>query len=197
LEIGKNRGRRVIAGGPVGVKFLKTHLRVGQKKRVVEGELLMLAWLNEVWNRLALRSGAAESSDAGSLGEQAAVDFLKQRHGFTIVTRNWRNPRDRREEIDIVARDGEVLVFVEVRARNARALVPGYYTVNERKKRVLRRAVHVYLNSLRNPPRTFRFDIVEVALHDRLPAQCLHFANVPLFPKNYHVARQTAISALR
>ena len=154
----------------------------------------MLAWINEVWQRLTSRSGAVQLSAAGSRGEQAAVDFLKQRHGFTIVTRNWRSPRDRREEIDIVARDGEVLVFVEVKARDARTLIPGFYAVNERKKRVLRRAVHVYLNSLRNPPRTFRFDIVEVALTDRLPPQCLHFANVPLFPHGYHVARQSAMA---
>ena len=151
----------------------------------------MVVWLKEVWKKI-LRPGAPESApDGGERGELAAADFLKSRHGFSIVTRNWRSPRDRRDEIDLVARDGEVLVFVEVKARSAEALVPGYYAVNERKKRVLRRAVHAYLSALTHPPRTFRFDVVEVALSDRLPPQCLHFANVPLFPKGYHVARQT------
>lgn len=150
----------------------------------------MLAWLKEVWQKFP-RPASAAAGGAGARGEQAAADFLQRRHGFGIVTRNWRSPRDQRDEIDLVARDGEVLVFVEVKARRAAALVPGYYAVDERKKRALRRAVHAYLTALEAPPRTFRFDVVEVSLSERLPAQCLHFANVPLFPKGYHVARQS------
>ncbi len=150
----------------------------------------MVAWLKNLWN--TIRSGEApEATPGGERGEAAAAAFLKSRHGFSIVARNWRSPRDRRDEIDLIARDGEVLVFVEVKARSAQALVPGYYAVDERKKRVLRRAVHVYLAALAHPPRTFRFDVVEVALSARLPPQCLHFANVPLFPQGYHVARQS------
>lgn len=148
----------------------------------------MLAWLKDVWHRLRPETG---EGGAGPRGEQAAAEFLQRRHGFSVVTRNWRSPRDRREEIDIVARDGEVLVFIEVKARAAHALVSGYHAVDDRKRRVLRRAIHAYLKALAEPPRTFRFDIVEVSLSERLPAQCLHFENVPLFPKNYHVARQS------
>lgn len=152
----------------------------------------MLAWLNDVWLKLA---GPGEetpaAAEAGARGEAAAADFLAKRHGFTIVARNWRSPRDRRDEIDLIARDGEVLVFIEVKARSVDALVPGYHAVDRRKKRVLQRAVHAYLSALSAPPRTFRFDVVEVGLSDRLPPQCMHFANVPLFPKGYHVARQS------
>ena len=151
----------------------------------------MVVWLKTVWNQIRQRE-AAEPTPGGALGEKAAAEFLTSRHRFSIVARNWRSPRDRRDEIDLIARDGEVLVFVEVKARSEQALVPGYYAVDERKKRVLRRAVHAYLSALSHPPRTFRFDVVEVALSDRLPPQCLHFANVPLFPKGYHVARQTS-----
>jgi len=154
----------------------------------------MLHWLNDVWQKLAPNNSGADAGDAsaaGARGEAAAADYLEKRHGFRIVARNWRSPRDRRDEIDLIARDGDVLVFIEVKARDADALVPGYYAVDERKKRVLRRAVHVYLAALEQPPRTFRFDVVEVALSARLPAQCLHFENIPLFPKGYHVARQS------
>jgi putative endonuclease len=151
----------------------------------------MLAWLNDVWQRLAPSPAPSATSEAGARGEAAAADFLVKRHSFAIVTRNWRSPRDQRDEIDLVARDGDVLVFVEVKARAADARVPGYYAVDERKKRALRRAVHAYLSALAQPPKTFRFDVVEVALSERLPAQCLHFENVPLFPKGYHVARQS------
>ena len=150
----------------------------------------MVTWLQSVWQKLAPRA-TDDASASGARGEQAAADFLATRHGFKVVARNWRSPRDRRDELDLVCRDGEVLVFVEVKARDEHALVPGYYTVNERKKRALRRAVHAYLGALAHPPRSFRFDVVEVSLRDRLPPQCLHFENVPLFPKGYHVARQS------
>ncbi len=150
----------------------------------------MFAWCKELWQRLRPRAPTAEAG-AGARGEAAAAEFLQKRRGFSLVTRNWRSPRDRRDEIDLVARDGEVLVFVEVKARDANALVPGYYTIDERKKRALRRAVHAYLSALESAPRTFRFDVVEVALHAPLPPQCLHFENVALFPKGYHVARQS------
>lgn len=151
----------------------------------------MFAWLKEVWQKLAPRLSLSAAGEAGARGEAAAAEFLERRHGFKIITRNWRSPRDRRDEIDLVARDRDVLVFVEVKARSADALVPGYFAVNQRKKRALRRAVHAYLGALKDPPRTFRFDVVEVALRDRLPPQCLHFENIALFPKGYHVARQS------
>jgi putative endonuclease len=139
---------------------------------------------------MARRAPPTASAVDGARGEQAAADFLKTRNGFTIVTRNWRSPRDQRDEIDLVCRDGDVLVFVEVKARTEGALVSGYQAVDDRKKRALRRAVHAYLAQLTPPPRTFRFDVAEVTLSGRLPTQVLHFENVPLFPRGYYVARQ-------
>jgi putative endonuclease len=151
----------------------------------------MLRWLKEVWGKVVSRKAVTGRAADGARGEQAAADFLKARHGFTVVLRNWRSPRDRRDEIDLVCLDGEVLVFVEVKARAEGALVAGYHAVDERKKRALRRAVHAYLTQLDHPPRTFRFDVAEVTLSGRLPPQVLHFENVPLFPKGYYVARQS------
>lgn len=151
----------------------------------------MIVWLQGIWDKVTLRTAPTENALAGARGEQAAADFLSARHGFSIVTRNWRSPRDHRDEIDLVCRDGDVLVFVEVKARAEGALVSGFDAVNARKKRALRRAVHAYLGALNPSPRTFRFDVAEVTLSDRLPAQVHHFANVPLFPKGYYVARQT------
>ena len=151
----------------------------------------MLRWLKAVWNQTTNRPAPTAEAAAGARGEQAAADFLRARHGFVVVTRNWHSPRDRRDELDLVCRDGDVLVFVEVKARAAGALVSGYQAVDERKKRALRRAVHAYLAQLDPPPRTFRFDVAEVTHSGRLPPQVLHFANVPLFPHGYHVARQS------
>lgn len=151
----------------------------------------MIGWIQDVWDKLAHREEPTANAVAGARGEQAAADYLQARHGFSIVTRNWRSPRDRRDEIDLVCRDGKVLVFVEVKARAEGALVSGYQAVNERKRRALRRAVHAYLGALPAPPRTFRCDIAEVTLSDRLPVQVMHYENVPLFPEGYYVARQS------
>lgn len=152
----------------------------------------MIRWLKNIWSRLQSSEEPDARARAGALGEQTAADFLHARHGFTIVARNWRSPRDRRDEIDLVCRDGDVLVFVEVKARAAGALVSGYLAVDERKKRALRRAVQAYLGLITPPPRTFRLDIVEVTLSDRLPPQVMHYENAPLFPKGYYLASHGA-----
>jgi putative endonuclease len=123
---------------------------------------------------------------SGGDGERRAADWLRRERHFAIVARNWRNPRDRREEIDLVCRDGEVLVFIEVKTRAAAALVPGVYAVDTRKKRVVERAARAYLARLRERPRTFRFDVVEVAFATPTSQpQILHFENVTLFAKHF------------
>src|SRR5476651_2734201 len=86
---------------------------------------------------------------SGERGERLAADWLRREQGFAIIARNWRSPRDRRDELDLVARDGEALVFVEVKTRAAGALVPGYHAVDARKKTVVRRAAEAYLRRLR------------------------------------------------
>lgn len=123
---------------------------------------------------------------AGEAGERLAATWLERTRGFSVVTRNWRSPRDRRQELDLVCRDREVLVFVEVKARAAGARVPGYFAVDERKRRALRRAIKAYLSRLAEKPQTFRFDIVEVAqAADGSAPEVRHFENIPLFPKHY------------
>ena len=129
---------------------------------------------------------AEKPADAGAQAERAAADWLQRERGFSVVARNWRNPRDQREELDLVCRDQDVLVFVEVKARARGALVPGYFAVDARKKRVLLNVCRAYLHQLGGKPRTFRFDVVEVSLAPAgSPAapEILHFENVPLFPK--------------
>lgn len=140
------------------------------------------------WFKSFFLRPAAAAGSRGETGEQLAADYLRRERGFAIVVRNWRSPRDRRAELDLVCRDGEVLVFVEVKTRAAGALVTGYHAVDRRKKRALLRACGAYLAQLAVRPRTFRLDVVEVAL----PAdgaegapEVRHFANIPLFPKHY------------
>ena len=153
-----------------------------QRKRVRPGpgRLRMLNFLRKIF-------GAAVPPGSGADGERRAAAWLARERRFGVIARNWRNPRNRREEIDLVCRDGEVLVFVEVKTRAADALVPGIFAVNARKKRVLLRAARSYLAQLRERPRTFRFDVVEVAFARAGDAEpkILHFENVKLFPKHF------------
>jgi len=137
--------------------------------------------LQRISSRKSLRN-QTEQQQTGRLGERAAEQFLRQKKGFRILVRNWRSGKD---EIDLVCLDRGILVFVEVKARSVDALVPGYYAVDKRKKEALRRVCGHYLKQLRDKPRTFRFDVVEVAITVG-KNQVLHFGNVPLFPKGYH-----------
>lgn len=155
----------------------------------------MLNWLRKI---LRLDPPA----NTGERGEQLAAAWLKRERNFIVLAQNWRSPRDRREEIDLICQDGDALVFVEVKARANAALVPGYYAVDERKKRVLRRAIDTYLRRLHVKPRTFRFDVVEVispGADSKIPGygttapvvrssrepMVLHFENVALFSKHF------------
>jgi len=133
----------------------------------------------QFWRKLFAR---ATPSNPGGDAERRAADWLCRR-GFAIVARNWRSPRDRRDELDLVCRDGDVLVFVEVKARAAAARVPGYHAVDARKKRVLLRATRTYLAGMSERPHTIRFDVVELVLPAQGEPEILHFENVPLFPK--------------
>jgi putative endonuclease len=136
------------------------------------------------WEGRGMFSGAAR---AGVEGERLAARFLRKQNGYKIVARNWRSPRDRRDEIDLVCRDGLTLVFVEVNTRAADALVSGYHAVDQAKKRVMLRACKDYLRLLGSASQleTFRFDIVEVSHSRKGEAPVVrHFENVPLFPKD-------------
>jgi putative endonuclease len=111
-----------------------------------------------------------------------AKAFLK-RKGYAIVARNW---KWQNKEIDIVAREGKTLVFVEVKTRKAASLQSGFYAVGEQKKRHLEAACKAYLRCLKHPPKTFRFDIIEVQHTDSQQYSVHHYENVLLFPKYFH-----------
>ncbi|MBL4575986.1 MAG: YraN family protein [Opitutaceae bacterium] len=121
------------------------------------------------------------SSDIGSLGERAAEAFLRKK-GYQVIVRNWRYKRD---ELDLICRDNEILVFVEVKTRSSRALVPGYYAIDRRKKTALLRGCRAYLRGLSVKPRAVRFDVVEVSRQSGKREKIYHFENVPLFPKEF------------
>lgn len=148
--------------------------------------LLSTRVLGRPGNRAGLR-GAPSGSGAGAEAERRAADWLVRERGFRILARNWRSSRDRRDELDLVAQDDGILVFVEVKSRPAHALVPGYAAATRpRKKKALLRAARAYVRELRPKPRTIRYDVVEVETRAGGGEPVVrHFENVPLFTKEF------------
>jgi len=95
----------------------------------------------------------------GEWGESVAAGVLK-RKGFKILGRRVRVGT--RDELDLVARDGEVLVFIEVKTRKSEAYGRPSASVDRKKRHALSRAAVRYLKRLKNPHVYFRFDVVEV-----------------------------------
>ncbi|HEX2500149.1 MAG TPA: YraN family protein [Methylomirabilota bacterium] len=98
----------------------------------------------------------------GVAGEAAAARFL-ERHGLLILARNLRS---RLGEIDLLARDGRTLVFVEVKARRGSSGDPPEAAVNARKRARLARLALGYLAAHRLGERSCRFDVVGVSLDE-------------------------------
>ena len=113
--------------------------------------------------------------------------FLKDK-GYYVLAANWRNPMDRRDEIDLICKDRKVLVFVEVRARSTSSLVSGYDSLSPRKRKVLLRVCKGYLNHRRQRPEHFRLDVMEVDLPSDAKGkpEIFHHENVALFPPRFH-----------
>lgn len=91
-----------------------------------------------------------EKQVRGALGEQAAVDYLRQ-NGFMIVERNYRIGRS---EVDIIASRYDELHFVEVKTRKFGTMTAPEEAINEQKMRAMRRAASAYMaqsNSLLEP----------------------------------------------
>lgn len=98
-----------------------------------------------------------DNRETARVGEQLAVDHLN-RSGCEILHRNWRCPYG---EVDIVARDGDTIVFVEVKARHSIEYTLPREAVDKRKQERIRRCAELYL-SLYCPEAPCRFDVVEV-----------------------------------
>ena len=96
----------------------------------------------------------------GKSGENLACRELARR-GYEIVARRWRS---RRGEIDIIARDGATLVFVEVKARDGRAFGAPAEAVTPLKQRRLTQLATHYMALNRITTGLCRFDVVSIQL---------------------------------
>ena len=97
----------------------------------------------------------------GASGEKLACRFLR-RNGYRILYRNFKGRTG--GEIDVVCRDNDALVFVEVKTRTSEDFGRPLEAVDRQKQRRISRGALAWLRMLDNPDILFRFDIVEVML---------------------------------
>ena len=100
----------------------------------------------------------------GDRGERVAREYLKARD-YEILATNFRCPLG---EVDIIARNGNCLVFVEVRTRRS----PGWYgtpeeSLSKRKRDRLIATAETYIQTCDTPPEEWRIDLIAIRLDGR------------------------------
>lgn len=110
----------------------------------------------------------------GDRGERAAVKYLKKL-GFRIIARQYRNSFG---EVDIIAQDGKVTVFVEVKTRSSTNDGQPFEAVDLRKQEKITRIALAWLKKYDRLNQSARFDIVSILWPDeRGEPQIQHFRN--------------------
>jgi putative endonuclease len=126
-----------------------------------------IADLSSRWRSRFSRS--KELSDhlrIGVRGEKLACEFLKH-NGYKILYRNFRARRG--GEVDVICRDNDTLVFVEVKTRTGEDFGRPFEAVNVAKQKLISRGALAWLQLLDNPDILFRFDVVEIILAEDAP----------------------------
>jgi len=123
--------------------------------RLTHALLVSLDWLASLLPAPPL----PEHLRTGRRGEEAAYFYLRKL-GYVMVARNFRTPR-RRGEIDLIAWQGDVLCFIEVKTRTTREVKPAEAAVDLDKRRQLQAVANEYLRFV---PRSCqcRFDVISV-----------------------------------
>ena len=142
-------------------------IRIGCEERALAG----LAWA-------ARQRGRSEALPAhlatGIDGETAALFYLR-RNGYTVAARRW-SSGDVPGDIDLIAWQGPMLCFVEVKTRTARDASPAEIAIDSHKRNTLRRLARRYVSQLTvktAPP--VRFDVVSVYLVPGEEREFQHF----------------------
>jgi putative endonuclease len=98
--------------------------------------------------------------DFSTANEQRAAQFL-QNKGYAILEMNW---RCKYGELDIIAQQGERIVFVEVRSRRADSTDAAFESVNRQKQAKLIKAAYHYLDAHQIPDADWRIDVIGIAI---------------------------------
>ena len=106
----------------------------------------------------------AKHNELGKRGEELATQYLTEK-GYEILERNWRN---KHKEIDIIAKDGDCLVIVEVKTRQTDEYGDPDIAVTRQKQWRLISAANAYVFQNKLDIDT-RFDIISIVFHDDEP----------------------------
>jgi putative endonuclease len=98
----------------------------------------------------------------GTIGEDEACGFLKK-NGCKILGRNYRTPRG---EIDIIARLGKIVLFVEVKTRSKSSSAQPWESVGFRKRKNLKLAAKAYVQEHRSNEDEYRFDVLSIIVNE-------------------------------
>jgi putative endonuclease len=111
-----------------------------------------------------------ERQALGKQGEDWALKLVN-RLGYRLIERNYRNPLG---EIDIIARDGDCLVFMEIKTRRGRSVAYAKEAVDKRKKRTLSKAALAYMKENDCCDAKARFDVVAISIRgDRMEMEVI------------------------
>ena len=113
------------------------------------------------------------AKELGKLGEETAVQFLR-RKGFQIKERNYTFAQG---ELDIIADDGGITVFVEVKARQNLEMGDPVYGVTQKKVKQIKRMAELYLFDRDIREIDCRFDVVTVLFRRGQPPVIEHYIN--------------------
>ncbi len=118
----------------------------------------------------------AKHLDIGNIGEALARTFLEQK-GWQVLESNW---RWRRAEIDLIAKDGDTLVFIEVKTRSTDLFGKPEEAVTLRKERLLADAASVYMEQIGHDW-AVRFDVISIIYRNEQHYEIEHFQDA-FFP---------------
>ena len=109
----------------------------------------------------------------GDEGEDIAADYLRN-HNLEIIERNYRYGHG---EIDIIAKDRDILVFVEVKTRGNLEFGPPELAITKSKQRQVRKISEAYLIEKNITDIDCRIDVVAILLRKNLPPEINHIEN--------------------
>ena len=144
----------------------------------------LVRYIADLSNRWRSRSSNSQPRHLrlGTRGENLACRFLKK-NGYKILYRNFRGRTG--GEIDVVCRDRDTLVFVEVKTRTREDFGRPLDAVNRDKRNRISRGGLAWLRLLDDPDILFRFDVVEVIIAEGAEPRLEILRNAFSLPKQY------------
>lgn len=144
----------------------------------------LVRFIADLSNRWRSRSSSSPPPHLrlGKRGENLACQFLRK-NGYKILYRNFRGRTG--GEIDVVCRDRDTLVFVEVKTRSGEDFGRPFEAIDRDQRKRISRGGLAWLRLLDDPDILFRFDVVEVIMAEGAPPRLELIRNAFALPEPY------------